>query len=158
MELFDSMEVYKRNNQRFKTRKFSSYYFTIPHQPKGTPREWKTNPLIELNIEFVKGNMRRRYQNLFDERIHSLKNGEIEELGTMLIEIRHQFPRLRHLHSDSETLNPSTDFSFRIFFNFPGKSWGRWNFRREKQCASLSIGNTALITLFLLLVPCQLPN
>lgn len=56
----------------------------------------RTNPLVILDVEFVEGDMCGGDQNLFDEGIDSLQDGEIEHFGALLIQIWHQFPRLRH--------------------------------------------------------------
>ena len=53
--------------------------------------------MVALDVELVEGNMRGGDEDLFDEGIDSLEHGEIEHFGALLIEIRHQFPSLRHL-------------------------------------------------------------
>jgi hypothetical protein len=62
--------------------------------------------LVALDVELIEGNMRGGDEDLFDEGIDSLEHGEIEHFGALLIEIRHQFPSLRHL------------FFFFFFFQF----------------------------------------
>ena len=55
-----------------------------------------TNPLAEVDVEFVEGDMSGGDENFLDERIKSLQNSEIEMLGALLVQIWHQLPVLRH--------------------------------------------------------------
>lgn len=57
----------------------------------------KTDPLVRIDVEFVEGDMSGRDQNLLHEGVHPLEDGEIEEFGALLVEVRHQLPALRHL-------------------------------------------------------------
>lgn len=46
-------------------------------------------PLAVIDVEFVEGNMSSSDKNLFNERIDTLKNRQVEELGAVLVQIRH---------------------------------------------------------------------
>ena len=41
----------------------------------------KANPLAEVDVELVEGDMRSGDENFLDKRVDSLKNSEIEKLG-----------------------------------------------------------------------------
>lgn len=45
----------------------------------------KANPLAEVDVELVEGDMRSGDENFLDKRVDSLKNSEIEKLGAMLV-------------------------------------------------------------------------
>ena len=55
-----------------------------------------TNPLAEVDVEFVEGDMSGGDENFLDERIKSLQNSEIEMLGALLVQIGHELAVLRH--------------------------------------------------------------
>lgn len=54
------------------------------------------NPLAEIDVKLVEGDMSCGDENFLDERVDSLQNSEIEKLGALLVEIRHQLSVLRH--------------------------------------------------------------
>ena len=55
--------------------------------------------MAEIDVEFVEGDVCGGEEDLLDERVDTLEDSQIEELGTGLIQIRHQFAApvsLRH--------------------------------------------------------------
>ena len=42
-------------------------------------------PLIELDVEFVEGDMSGGHEDLFDEGIDPLEDGQVENFGALLI-------------------------------------------------------------------------
>lgn len=54
-------------------------------------------PLAEVDVELIEGDMSSSDENFFNEGIDALKNGQIEKLGALLVQVRHQFPVLSHL-------------------------------------------------------------
>jgi len=82
-----------------------------------------TNPLVVFDVEVVEGDMSGGEENLVDEGIDSLEHGEIEHLRALLIQIRRQFLRLRHL-SLLKPFNSGIYLdSFRCFFQRKEKKW-----------------------------------
>ena len=60
-------------------------------------REKWANPLIEIDVEFVEGDVSGGDQDLLNIGIDSLEHGEVEEFCAVLVQIRHQFTALRHV-------------------------------------------------------------
>jgi hypothetical protein len=51
--------------------------------------EKNTNPLAKIDVKLIERNMSSGDENFFNERVNSLKNGEIEKLSALLVEIWH---------------------------------------------------------------------
>ena len=52
-------------------------------------REREANPLAKVNVELVEGDVSSNDEDLLDEGIDSLENGEVEELRALLVQIWH---------------------------------------------------------------------
>lgn len=52
-------------------------------------------PLIEVDVEFVKGDVRCGDEYLFHEWVDSLKHRQIQHFGALLVKIWHQLSALR---------------------------------------------------------------
>ena len=52
-------------------------------------REIETNPLAKVDVELVEGDVSSSDEDLLDEGIDSLENGEVEELCALLVQIWH---------------------------------------------------------------------
>lgn len=50
-----------------------------------------TNPLAELDIELVEGDMSSGDENFFNIRVDSPEDGQIQDFGALLVQIGHQF-------------------------------------------------------------------
>lgn len=56
------------------------------------------NPLIEVEIKLVEGDMGGGEKDLLHEGVDPLEDGEVEHLRALLVQIRHQLPSpRRHL-------------------------------------------------------------
>lgn len=45
----------------------------------------RTNPLTEIDVKLVEGDMGGGDENFLDERVDSLENSEVEKLGALLV-------------------------------------------------------------------------
>ena len=70
-------------------------------------RGWlESNPLGEVDVELVEGDVCGGDEDFLDEGVDALENGEVEELRALLVQIRHHLPVLRHSDSVCATANP----------------------------------------------------
>lgn len=96
----------KKNQSLIRRQKPNRTYKKKQKRGKKDPKGGKANPLVELDAERVQGDMCGSQQDIFNEGVGPLEDGEIERFGALLIQIGHRLPALQHLRRPTGTLTP----------------------------------------------------
>lgn len=70
---------------------------SIKGEIRGGEGEIGTHPLVLVDVKLVEGDMGGGDEDLLDEGVDPLEDGEVEGFGAVLVQIRRRLPVLRHL-------------------------------------------------------------